>query len=149
MGEARRRREKGNISWTDNHDPRVLAIFEEAGEPISLALVGAGLIMPTVTAMPIDELMKPQHRALRLVFGVFDRIRTGEIDGICGLCGTRYNVQGFSCYAVIERARGISREKPALALPICHSCDSVSTQETQRRVLEMFPMADISKGGTA
>jgi hypothetical protein len=105
--------------------------------------------MPTVTAMPIDELMKPQHRALRLVFGVFDRIRTGEIDGICGLCGTRYNVQGFSCYAVIERARGISREKPALTLPICHSCDSVSTQETQRRVLEMFPMADISKGGTA
>jgi hypothetical protein len=149
MGEAKRRREKGNLSWTDNRDPRVLAIFEEAGEPISLALVGAGLIMPTVTAMPLDELMKPQHRALRLAFGVFDRIRTGEIEGRCGLCSTRYNVQGFSCYAVIERARGTSRKKPALTLPICHSCDSVSTQETQRRVLEMFPMAGISKGGTA
>jgi len=147
MGEAKRR--QNNVSWTDNHDPRVLAIFEDVGEPISIALIGAGLILPTVTATPFDELMKPQHRAMRLAFGVFDRIRKGEIEGHCGLCGTRYNVQGFSCYAIIERARGTSRKKPALTVPVCHNCDSISTEETKRRVSELFPMAAINDGGTA
>ena len=153
MGEAKRRRRSadgpGNVSWTDGNDPRVQAIFEEAGEPITVALVGAALIMPSVATISFDELMKPQHRVLRLAFGVFDRIRNGEIDGRCGLCGARHNVNGFSCYAVIERVRGTSLKKPALTLPVCHNCDSVSTQETQRRVLAMFPLAAGSRGGIA
>ena len=118
-----------------------LAIFEEAGEPITVAMVGAGLILPSIAAMPFDEFMKPQHRLLRLAFGVWDRIRTGETIGRCGLCETRHGVRGFSCYAVIERARGVSRDKPAVVLPICHQCDSISTQETQRRVCELISIA--------
>jgi len=60
MGEAKRR--QNNVSWTDNHDPRVLAIFEDVGEPISIALIGAGLILPTVTATPFDELTDATRR---------------------------------------------------------------------------------------
>jgi hypothetical protein len=139
----------GNVYPATTEDPRIQAIFGDAGEPISIALVGAGLIVPYIASVPFDEIMQPQHRALRVAFGILDRIRTGEVEGICFLCDARRGWRGFSCYAVVERARGMSRDKPAMILPICHQCDSISTQDTQRRITERLPLAPVPFEGAA
>lgn len=153
MGEAKRRKQTGSKPgprWCGGADPLVQAMFENPGEPITVALIGAGLIPGSIVRIPRAELMNPQHRALRMAFSAWDRIRLGEIEGRCSICDARQNVAGLSCYAVIERAHGGPlRDKPALVLPVCHRCDSVSTEETQRRVMGLFPMAPPSLGGAA
>lgn len=152
MGEAKRRKNAknaGNVFPATTGDPRIQAMFGSPGEPMSMALVGAGLIVPYIASVPLDEIMQPQHRALRVAFAIFDRIRTGEVEGICFLCDARRDWRGFSCYAVVERARGMSRDKPAMVLPICHQCDSISTQETQRRIAERLPLVSVPAEGVA
>jgi hypothetical protein len=67
-------------------------------------------------------------------------LRTKEIDPWeCTLCaGRRSGLAKLSCFAVIEHARGIGKDKPAIIAPVCGDCDRVSQEETKRQVAKRF-----------
>jgi hypothetical protein len=49
--------------------------------------------------------------------------------------------------AVIERAAGDpAPDKPAVTALICHACESVSTEETRRRVQAEFWLLHLQEG---
>jgi hypothetical protein len=49
--------------------------------------------------------------------------------------------------AVIERTLGEpTTDKLGIVAPICHACDSVSTEETQRRVQAAFGLLGLQEG---
>jgi hypothetical protein len=153
MGEAKRRRER---RWSGPPGSKMLNIdapeireLVEEGQPINLYLIGSGIILPTLLPLSDDERATPQYRPVRMVFSVFDRIRTGEIaPWQCFLCAREfYGPADLSVLAFIERTLGEPlRTKPALITPICHSCDSVSTEETRRRVEEAFGLWQPQEG---
>jgi hypothetical protein len=151
MGEAKRRGKKigDNIHLTDNYAPEVRAL-PEAGQPINIHMLGAGVIVPEILRLEqAGELMKPQHHVLRVGFEAFDRIRTGELNPwSCGLCSREFSgYANLSVLAVIERTLGEpKRDKPALSVFVCHGCDSVSAEETKRRVQQMFGVLPLQEG---
>jgi hypothetical protein len=72
---------------------------------------------------------------------VWDRIRTGEYyPWTCTLCGRDYSgLQTLSVLGIVDDPREAPRpNKPAAMAVVCGSCDSVSTEETQRRIEQMF-----------
>jgi hypothetical protein len=77
----------------------------------------------------------PETRPLRLAFGVYDRIRTGELDTWhCLLCDqTFHGLDDLSALAVTDHP-GDTANKPALTALVCNSCDSVSVEDTERRI---------------
>jgi hypothetical protein len=127
--------------------PEVRAMFAEKDKPMSVALVGSGVILATVLSrsMNLDSL-DPQHRAIRLAFGTWDRIRTGEMaTWSCFLCEASYaGLDELSCIGIIS-ALLATRKTPAVGLPICHRCDSTSTEHTKRRIAEMFPLGEAGR----
>lgn len=130
--------------------PEIQALFA-AGRPINVWMIGAWKIVQLRLTVPFDTLLnEPVHRPWRLAFGYYDRIRTGEISTWpCFLCQVaRPGPNELSCFCIIDSVP-VSRSNPAAILPICHTCDGVSPQETLRRVIADFPLAPIVTEGTA
>jgi hypothetical protein len=151
VGEANRRRRQslgsaGHMTRTDS--PEVRALLEN-GQPINVNLFGAAAIQREVLSQTFEELTKPERHALRLAFQVFDRMRTGEIEPwACTLCGREHRgLRRVSALAVIERAVGDpTPQKPGIVAPICHGCDSISTEETLRQIQSLFGLYSVQEG---
>jgi hypothetical protein len=74
MGEAKRRRDAGDYGRFVNNDaPEVRALLKD-GEPMSILLVGAAMVVPAIASIGLEEIKAPQHRALRLAFQTWDRM---------------------------------------------------------------------------
>lgn len=148
MGQAKQRREPRFVA---GDAPEVRALFDEADRPINVWTVGAGMVVAMMHTIPHEVLRRdPGHRPWRLAFGIYDRIRTGEMKNwTCFLCRRpRPGLKDLSCFGIIDRVPA-SQTNEAVILPICHSCDSVSSEETQRRMLEAFPLGPPLPEGTA
>jgi hypothetical protein len=151
MGEAkfRRRMELGpNSSRVSADAPQVRELLRK-DEPINVHLIGAMRLVLDLAAMTKEQFMAPEHHFKRLAFQCQDRIRTGEIDPWqCSLCEREFNGGlKLSCTAVIERMLGDpTPKKPGIVMPICHGCDSVSTEETQRLVMQYFGLLPLQVG---
>jgi hypothetical protein len=150
MGEARRRRQSlgpgSHMTWTES--PEVHALLE-TGQPINVNLFGAAAILREICSRTFDELIAPERHAFRLAFQVFDRMRTGEIEPWqCALCGGEHaGLRRLSVMAIIERALGDPiPKKPGIVAPICHACDSVSTEETLRQIQSRFGLYSLAEG---
>ena len=150
MGEATRRRRadlgpKGRIA--SNADIR--ALLGEQGTPINVNLFGAVAIYLIARSETFEQFMRPERHAFRLAFQMLDRIRTGEIEPWqCLLCGHEYSgAPSVSTMTVIERALGDpTPDKPGIVAPICHACDSISTEETTRKVQAWFRVCPVEIG---
>lgn len=130
--------------------PEIQALFA-AGRPINVWMIGAGKIVELTLTVPFDTLLnEPVHRPWRLAFGYYDRIRTGEISTWpCFLCQVaRPGLSKLSCFAIIDRVP-VSRRNRAAILPICDACDSISTEETRRQLMQIFPLGPILVEGSA
>ena len=128
--------------------PEVRALLEK-GQPVNVHLFGAMAIIDAVCSLTFDEMMVPELHAFRLAFQTLDRIRTGEIEPWrCFLCDVLHaGMPAVSVMAVIERALGDPiPKKPGIVAPICHACDSVSTEQTQRLVREAFGLYALQEG---
>jgi len=152
MGEAKRRKARQdlgpNARVVQPDAPEVRALLEK-DQPINVHLLGAGAIELAIRSLTLEELMVPERHAFRLAFETFDRIRAGEIEPWqCFLCGVEHSgMQAISVMAVIERALGEpAPDKPGPVVPICHACDSVSTEETRRRVQAEFGLYGVQEG---
>ena len=149
MGEARRRQHLDpNARLVPPNAPEIRALLEK-GQPLNVHLFGAQSIIGAVRSKTFDEMMAPELHAFRLAFQTLDRIRTGEIaPWSCFLCGVDHaGVAAVSVMAVIERALGDpTPQKPGIVGPICHACDSVSTEHTQRRVHRAFGLYAVQEG---
>lgn len=152
MGEAKRR--KPNVDLGPNgrfvlpDAPEVRALLE-VGQPINVHLFGRAAIINTIRSKTFEEVMVPELHAFRLAFQTLDRIRTGELDPWrCFLCGDDHRgMQPLSVMAVIERMLGDPQpKKPGTVASICHTCDGVSTEETNRRVREAFGLCALQEG---
>jgi hypothetical protein len=99
MGEAKRRRQ-ANPEFTDNRHPVVRAMFATEGNPINVGLVGSGVIFACVMNgnFPFG-VPGPEAAAMRRAFGLWDRIRTGELEPWpCALCGAQHaGLDDLSC----------------------------------------------------
>lgn len=119
----------------------VRAMFAKKDQPFNVALVGSALILAKVLSRDLLETPEPLGRPLRLAFGIWDRIRTGEMPTwSCALCAAkRSGLSTLSCFGIIDQL-GSAGSYPAVIMPICQVCDSISTEETHRRVTAMFPL---------
>jgi len=155
MGEAKRRKQTGTYPNADleryrlrsTDDPDVRALFSEEGAPLNVALVGAGLVfaLATTGAIPLDTL-GAEAASVRRAFGLWDRIRTGELETwTCALCETQHvGLDDLSCFGVIT-PMGATPKTPGIMLSVCQHCDSISTEHTRRRITAMFPMANAGR----
>jgi hypothetical protein len=132
MGEAKRRRERGtkideNITAYDTAEGALQRLGAvEAGTPISVALLGAGLITQAAESGALEAKLlakeaSTERHLYRLAFSMWDRIRTGEHDPWeCALCAKNYTgLPMLSVFAMIDHPRSAPvPTKPALmALP--------------------------------
>jgi hypothetical protein len=152
MGEARRRKARQDLGpngrFVAADAPEIRTLLEK-GQPINVHLMGAAAIIASVTSLSFDQFVIPERHALRLAFQMLDRIRTGEIEPWrCVLCGKEFSgLPELSVMAVIERALGDpTPKKPGITAPICHACDSVSAEETKRRVQAAFGLMGLQEG---
>jgi hypothetical protein len=128
--------------------PEIRALLEK-GQPVNVHLFGSQAIIATIRSQSFDEFMAPELHAFRLAFQMLDRIDTGEIaPWSCFLCGVDHvGLPAVSVLAVIEHALGDpTPQKPGIVGPICHACDSVSTEYTQRRVRQVFGLYAVQEG---
>ena len=152
MGEAKRRQARQELGPNGRmlppDAPEISALLEK-GQPVNVHLFGAAAIIGAVCSLTFDEMMVPELHAFRLAFQMLDRIRTGEIEPWqCFLCCVAYaGVEAVSVMAVIERALGDPiPKKPGIVAPVCHACDSVSTEQTQRLLREAFGLYALQEG---
>jgi hypothetical protein len=146
MGEAKGR--QGNYRFTSNNDPKLMSLLEK-GQPINCWLIGAGYLMPKILAEGRAWFIAPEQHVFRYAFSTYNRVMTGEIDPWhCFLCQRKFSgLGGLSTFAMLERSIGNpAQNKPAVAMMICHECDSVSTEETQRRVERAYGMIPVQEG---
>lgn len=149
MGEAKRRKNAPRMITTDA--PEVQAMFDVAGRPINIYAIGAGMVAAMMHTVSHDTLRRdPAHRPWRLAFGIYDRIRTGEMKSWqCFLCQRPYSgLSRLSCFYIIDRVPAAKANQAAI-LPICHACDSISIEETRRLVVAAFPMSSPLPEGMA
>lgn len=143
MGEAKRR-----ARLIAGDAPEVRDILT-VGRPIHCDIIGAGLVPLLVATNPaIFTGRDPAQRSFRLAFLQWDLIKRGEMAvWPCVLCDREYT--GFadlSCFVIMDRIIGRANDQPALVAMICRTCDSVSTDETRRRVQEMFGLLPMQEG---
>ena len=151
MGEAKQRRRRAELGANVSLiDPRKameqLNTIATAGKPMSLTLLGAGLIPQAIrdgTLHPkiLAKETTTENHLWRYAFMVWDRVRTGEYDPwMCTLCGRNYSgLRALSVLGVIDDPREApTPNKPAAMALVCTSCDSVSSEETQRRIEQTF-----------
>ena len=118
-----------------------------AGREVRVMVIGAGTLFAQIRAAlrnPRHPLMRGREgRPMRLAFGVFDRIRTGEIPVWgCALCAQGYEGLGdLSCIGVADH-EGDRPEQGALIAVVCGACDQISSQDTIRRLHQMFGLED-------
>jgi hypothetical protein len=145
MGEAKRRRQLGaNISILKPQE--AMERLVTAGKPMSLSLIGAGLIHQgmldgTLPAKLMAEEATAERHLFRYAFIAWDRIGTGEYDPWqCTLCSKDYSgLRPLSVLGIVDHARDAPLpSKPAVIALVCQRCDSVSTAETRRRVEQVF-----------
>jgi hypothetical protein len=118
-------------------------------QPINVYLMGAMAIIRDVCSLSHDALIAPERHAFRLAFQMLSRIDTGEISPwTCHLCGKEFfGVTPLSVMAVVERTLGAPvSNKPGVVSAICHSCDSVSIEETMSRVRAAFHLSPLAEG---
>jgi hypothetical protein len=126
----------------------------EAGAPMNIALLGAGLIplalaSGTLEAKLMAKEATTERHLYRFAFGVWDRIRTGEYcPWQCSLCAKDYaGLPMLSVFALIDHPRDPPLpNKPGIMALVCQTYDSISTQETRRRIDEMFGLSPIQEG---
>ena len=153
MGEAKKRKKRNGTGNSTGPGipfdaPEVKAVLE-GGAPINLHLFGLGTVHLMISTLTEEQLLAPEHHAFRRAFETIDKIRTGEIrPWRCGLCRVDHSgVDALSVIAVIERAlREPTRDKPALTVPVCHACDSVSTEETKRKIQAALGLDPLQEG---
>lgn len=150
MGEAKRRKQAGcfpkrdadRYQFRNTDDPDIRAMFGEEGAPLNVALVGAGLVFALAATgkIPLDA-PGAEPAAMRRAFGLWDRIRTGEVETWpCALCETQhFGLADLSCFGVIT-PMGATPTTPGITLSVCQRCDSISTEHTRRRINALFPM---------
>jgi hypothetical protein len=146
--------EAKNISVLDTAKDALERLRVEPGTPMSVMLLGAGLITQaaqngTLKAKLFTKKATTERHLFRNAFSIWDRIRTGEHNPWqCSLCARDYSgLQMLSVLAMIEQARGDPvPSKPAVMALVCQSCDSVSTQETQRRIEKKFGFYSVQQG---
>ena len=151
MGVAKRRRQadpdRDRYRFRNNRDPNIRAMFGKEGSPINVALVGSGLIM-ALAATGLIPIGVPgaEAAAVRRAFGLWDRIRTGELEPWpCALCERRHvGLDELSCIGVIT-PMDATPKTPGIMLSVCQRCDSVSTEHTKHRITTMFPMTNAGR----
>lgn len=136
---------------TPLRDGDVQALLTDTqGLPVNVAVVGAALVVPLMMrAGSTDAAKTPEMRHVRLAFMAWDRIRTGELRRWpCLLCAAeRSELQGLSCLAVIDRvADKLQPSKPALVAMVCGACDSVSSDDTRRRIEASLGLRILQEG---
>jgi hypothetical protein len=149
LGESKRRRQHDREYSLHSHDSPAVRDLLEAGQPINVHVFGAQRILYEVRSRNSVEIMAPEMHAFRLAFLMTDRIRTGEIDEwFCSLCAAKHTgLRALSCMSVVERALGDpTPNKPGIVAPVCQACDSVSTDETVRRLQESFGLFAMQEG---
>jgi hypothetical protein len=162
VGEAKRRNQSGSNGPADPQtqsgwkgarflDPAAPEIREllAAGQPINVHLFGAAALLSACVSLPFRQFMNSERHAMRLAFMSFDRIRTGEFASwTCLLCGHDFSgLNQLSVVAVIERALGEPKpDKPGIVASVCHACDSVSPEETSRRIHASFGLLETQSG---
>jgi hypothetical protein len=64
------------------------------------------------------------------------------------LCATNYNgLSNLSVFALIDHPHDAPvASKPGVMALVCMKCDSVSTEETRRRIEEMFGLLPAQEG---
>jgi hypothetical protein len=116
------------------------------GTPMSVALFGARLIPRaiedgTMAAKLFDRRQSTDRHMWRLMFGVWDRVRTGEIDPWqCNTCRKSYSgLAHLSVMALVDCARDKpAKDKPGAIALICNTCDSISSEHTFDLVRRSF-----------
>jgi hypothetical protein len=157
-GGRRRRAELGaNVSLVDPRKAmEQLNTTATVGKPMSLTLLGAGLIPQsirdgTLQAKIMARKVSTERHLWRYAFMVWDRVRTGEYDPwMCTLCGRNYSgLRALSVLGVIDDPREApTPNKPAAMALVCTSCDSVSTEETQRQIEQTFGLVGMNTPDT-
>jgi hypothetical protein len=162
MGEAKQRRRRRaelgtNVSLVDPRKAmEQLNTTATAGKPMSLTLLGAGLIPQAIrdgTLHPkiLAKQTTTENHLWRYAFMVWDRVRTGEYDPwMCTLCGHDYSgLRALSVLGVIDDPREAPLpNKPAAMALVCGTCDGVSAEETRRRIEQTFGLAGTNTPGT-
>jgi hypothetical protein len=126
----------------------------DAGTPMAIALFGAGLIPLELAAGTLEaKLMAKEatteRHLYRFAFSMWDRIRTGEHSPWqCSLCAKEYaGLPMLSVFALIDHPYAPPLpNKPGVMALVCQTCDSISTEETQRRLGEMFGLLPVQEG---
>lgn len=150
MGEAKRRK-LNHPTMVTLDAPEVRSMFDHAGRVFSIYMIGAAMVQWTLGSVASDTLVSdPAYRPWRLAFGTWDRIQRGEMrPWVCFLCQRPHSgLKELSCLGIIDQAPASKTNKAAI-LPVCHACDSVSTEETQRRLIAEFPLTAPLNEGTA
>ncbi len=156
MGEAKRRRKiADNITiCPDAADAMTQLGADKAGAPMGVALLGAGLIpleiaLGTLEAKLMAKEASTERHLYRFAFGIWDRIRTGEHSPWqCSLCAKDYaGLPMLSVFAIIDHPYDPPLpSKPGIMALVCQTCDSVSTQETRRRIGKVFGLLPVQEG---
>jgi hypothetical protein len=126
----------------------------EAGAPMSISLLGAGLIPQALASGTLEARLMAkeattERHLYRFAFQLWDRIRTGEHSPWqCSLCAKDYaGLPMLSVFALVDRPRDLPLpNKPGIMALVCQACDSISTQETQRRISKMFGLSPTQEG---
>jgi hypothetical protein len=160
MGEAKWRRERGtkideNITAYDTAEEaprptvqRLLACLPPQRQAVARLITQAAESGALEAKLLAKEATIERH-LYRLAFSMWDRIRTGEHDPWeCALCAKNYTgLPMLSVFAMIDHPRSAPvPTKPALMALVCQTCDSVSTEETERRINEMLGVHPTQQG---
>jgi hypothetical protein len=162
MGEAKQRRHRraelgANVHLTSPHTAmEQLNPAATAGKPMSLILLGAGLILQaiqdgTLRAKIMVKQTTTESHLWHYAFMAWDRVRTGELNPwTCALCEHDYSgLQALSVFGVIDDPREAPLpNKPALVALVCGPCDGVSSEETRRRIGQTFGLIEVSTTNT-
>jgi hypothetical protein len=148
MGEAKRRRAElgANMHLTDTHKAMERLDATTAGKPMCLTLLGSGLIAQAIRDGTLAKRIMAgqattERHLWRYAFMVWDRVRTGEYDPwSCTLCGHSYSgLAMLSVLGIVDDPREAPcKDKPAAVAVVCTSCDSASTEETQKGIEQTF-----------
>jgi hypothetical protein len=157
MGEAKRRRKiADHITIYDNaYDAMDRLGLARRGTPVSVMLIGAGLVAEEVNSggkRLLSRQNSTEVHACRLAFGIWDRIRTGECaTWQCTLCRKAYRgLSSLSVFALADDPRQPPAEnKHGVMALVCQRCDSVSPDETMRGVDKAFHLMPLPQGGRA
>jgi hypothetical protein len=148
MGEAKRRKQADPDRYRfRSPDRETFSMFEKEGNPLNVVMVGAGVILAKALSRSIDlDAPDPESAAVRRAFGLWDRIRTGEVETWpCALCETQHVGLGdLSCFGVITPL-GATPKTKGIIVAICQRCDSASAEHTMRQITAMFPMSDAGR----